>query len=255
MPLRDALLDALLSALPPALRDALLDARSVLFPVDCAGCDSADRSLCDECRAALQPDVTVRSVGGPGPGGVRVHSGARYEGRVRRVILAFKEQGRTDAAAALSRPLAAAVAAALYADLSTAPAAELLLVPTSRAAYRRRGYDPVRLLASRAGLRVARELRQVRATGAQKALGVEQRAANRDGAFQAWRDLSGRLFIVVDDVVTSGATILEVARAVRAAGGEVLGAATLAFTPRLLPFRDIDRGREYGNDKEAHKTA
>ena len=251
MPLRDALLDALLSALPPALRNALLDAWSVLFPVDCAGCDSADRSLCGQCRAALEPDVTVRSVGGPGPGGVRVHSGARYEGRVRRVILAFKEQGRTDAAAALSRPLAAAVAAAL----SVAPAAELLLVPTSRAAYRRRGYDPVRLLASRAGLRVARELRQVRATGAQKALGVEQRAANRHGAFRARRDLNGRSFIVVDDVVTSGATILEVARAVRAAGGDVLGAATLAFTPRLLPIRDIAEGQEYGNDKEAHKTA
>ena len=232
------------------LWDALRDAWSVLFPVACAGCEAADRSVCADCLAALLPDVTLRSAGG-----LRVHTAVLYEGRVRRVILAFKEQGRTDAAAALSRPLAAAVAAALGADLSAAPAAELLLVPTSRAAYRRRGYDPVRLLASRAGLRVARELRQVRATGAQKALGVEQRAANRDGAFRARRDLSGRSFIVVDDVVTSGATILEVARAVRAAGGDVLGAATLAFTPRLLPIRDIAEGQEYGNDKEAHKTA
>lgn len=226
--------------------ESLRDAWAVLFPVECAGCPAEDRSLCDVCRAALQPDVTVRSVGG-----VRVHSGARYEGRVRRVILAFKEQGRTDVAAALSRPFAAAVAAAL----SAAPAAELLPVPTSRAAYRRRGYDPVALLASRAGPPLARELVQVRGGGTQKALGLEERAANRVGAFRARRALDGRRFIIVDDVVTSGATILEAARTVREAGGEVLGAATLAFTPRLLPIRDIAEGQEYGNDKEAHKTA
>lgn len=230
--------------------DSLRDAWAVLFPVECAGCGAEDRSLCEVCRAALLPDVTVRSVGG-----VRVHSGARYEGRVRRVILAFKEQGRTDVAAALARPFAAAVAAALNADLSAARAAELLPVPTSRAAYRRRGYDPVALLASRAGLPLARELVQVRGSGVQKALGLEERAANRVGAFRARRSLGGRRFIIVDDVVTSGATILEAARAVRQADGEVLGAATLAFTPRLLPIRDNSNGREYGNDKEAHKTA
>ena len=241
--------------------DSIHDAWAVLFPVECAGCSADDRALCDECRAALLPDVTVRSVGGalghgPSAGGLRVHSlrvhsGVRYEGRVRRVILAFKEQGRTDAAAALARPLAAAVTAARIA----APAAELLPVPSTRAAYRRRGYDPVRLLASRAHLTVSRELTQARSTGAQKALDLEQRAANRVGAFRARRSLEGRAFIILDDVVTSGATLLEAARVVREAGGEVLGAATLAFTPRLLPFRDIRESLEYGNDKEAHKTA
>lgn len=230
--------------------DSMRDAWAVLFPVECAGCSADDRALCDECRAALLPGVTVRSVGGalghgqgqglrqghgPSAGGLRVHSGVRYEGRVRRVILAFKEQGRTDAAAALARPLAAAVAAARIA----APAAELLLVPSTRAAYRRRGYDPVRLLASRAHLTVSRELTQARSTGAQKTLDREQRAANRVGAFRARRSLEGRTFIILDDVVTSGATLLEAARVVREADGEVLGAATLAFTPRLLPFRDI----------------
>lgn len=229
-----------------ALRDALLDAWAVLFPVECAGCSGVDRSLCPECRAALVPDVTLRFAGGFG-----VHTALRYEGRVRRVILALKEQGRTDAAAALSRPLAAAVAAARR----TAPVAELLSIPTSRAAYRRRGYDPVRLLLRHGALVAARELRHARRTGTQKALGLDERAVNLSGAFVARRLLTGRTFIVVDDILTSGATLAEASRAVRAAGGEVAGAATLAFTPRMLPFRDISNGREYGNDKEAHKTA
>ncbi len=214
----------------------------MLFPTDCSGCGTQDRSLCAACRAALLPDVTLRLVGG-----LRVHTAVEYGGRVRRVILAFKEQGRTDAAPALARTLVAAIAAAT----ASAPAAELLCIPTSRAAYRRRGYDPVRLLLRRSGARASRDLRFARATATQKALGVGERSTNLSGAFVARRRLDGRSFVLVDDILTSGATLAEAARAVREAGGEVVGAATLAFTVRLLPFRDIAAGLGYGNEKEA----
>ena len=216
------------------LRDWLLDAWALLMPVDCAGCGAPDRSLCAECAAALVPQVAVRSVGE-----LPVVTALRYEGRVRRVILALKEQDRTDVASALSAPLAAAVARVL----STAQA-ELAIVPTSRRAYRRRGYDPVALLLRHAGLRPKRVLRPARSTARQKTLSATQRAANLRGAFVAAQPLTGRSFVLVDDVLTTGATLGEAARAITVAGGEVLGAATLAFTPRLFSFRDNAHGQD-----------
>jgi predicted amidophosphoribosyltransferase len=228
------------------IRDALLDAWALLSPVECAGCDAADRSLCDDCRYALQPHVTVHSAGG-----VRVCAALGYEGRVRRVILAFKEQERTDVAGALAVPLAVAVRAAVAAAPGGG-SVELALVPTSRAAWRRRGYDPVAVLVRRAGGRPARVLLASRARATQKKLGVADRAANLRGAFVAARRLDGRRFIVVDDILTSGATISEAVRAIEMAGGVVVGGATLAFTKRLLAFRDNAIGEDYRGAQGAH---
>ena len=221
-----------------ALRDVLLDAWALVMPVECAGCGAPDRSLCSECAGHLVALPTPRST----PGGLPVVTAPRYEGVVRRVILSFKERHRTDAAAPLSRPLAAALEGAN---------AELAPVPPSRAAYRRRGYDPVALLPRKAGATPARVLRVTRTTSTQKTLGAEERAENLRGAFVARRNLAGRSFVLVDDILTTGATLDEAARAVSHAGGRVLGAVTLAFTPRLFAFRDNVVGEDYRGAKGA----
>ena len=224
------------------LRNALLDALAILLPVDCAGCGAPDRGVCDECLVALAPDPSVRAVGS-----VRVWAGLRYELVGRRVILALKEEGRTDVARALARPLGAALDRAL----DDAPrSAEFAPVPTSRAAYRRRGYDPVRLLLRRAGYEGARVLAPARASRDQKLLGVTDRAENRAGAFVATRRLDGRTFVIVDDVLTTGATIADAARAIEAAGGVVAGAATLAYTPKLLSGDSIHPSRDFTDGQE-----
>jgi ComF family protein len=203
---------------------ALLDALAVLSPVDCAGCGGADRSLCDSCQLELEAEVTPRTL----PGGSIVYTALRYEGVVRRTLLALKENGRTDVVKPLSLSLSAALVRAAQ------PGAEFLSVPPSRSGSRRRGYDPVSMLCKRAGFQPVGVLRSTRATAIQKTLGFDERAINLTESMRSRIPLHGRRFILVDDVVTTGATLTEAARAVRAAGGEVVGHAALAFTPRLF---------------------
>jgi predicted amidophosphoribosyltransferase len=173
------------------------------------------------------------------PGGIRVYAGASYDELVRRVVLACK-QGRTGLANPLAGLLAVALEAALAevalaGALTEAGAAELHVelcaVPSTRAAYRRRGFDPARLVLARTGQTDARVLRPARPHHVQKGLGRDVRRTNLRGVHRARGRLDGRTFLLIDDVVTTGATIDEAARAIREAGGEVLAAVAIAATP------------------------
>ena len=252
------------------VRDAMLDALAVLAPVSCAGCGAPDRALCDECRLALRPQLGQYFL----RDGTRVVAALAYSGVPRRVILALKEQGRTDAARPLAAPLAYAIAAALdYAALdhaarddaardhaaldhatpdqaarAQAPGAagpfEIVTIPTSRSSYRRRGYDPVALLVRRMGIDVERRvLVHTRQPERQKTLDRQARSANLVGSLRASHSLSARRFVIVDDVMTTGATLEEAARAIRSAGGEVVGAATLAHTAKLFGDSRVNLSR------------
>jgi len=208
------------------LTTAALDALSVVSPVACAGCGEDDRSLCARCLSGIAPHPVTNVLDGP----LAVTSALRYEDSVRRIILALKEQGRTD----VSRPLAGALAVAV--DVAIHGEVELATVPPSHSGYRRRGYDPVLLLLRRAGYRRPEPvLRRVRQTERQKTLDRGARGLNLVGSLRARHPLAGRRFVLVDDVMTTGATLVETARAIREGGGEVVSAATLAFTPRLYP--------------------
>jgi predicted amidophosphoribosyltransferase len=210
----------------PQVHDAMLDAWAVLMPVECAGCGAPDRALCAPCRTALLPAPFWHSL----PDGTPVSSALDYEGAVRQAVLAFKENGRTDVAKALALALKAALATAASASAVTSP--ELALVPTSRGSFRSRGYDPVAMLVRKTGFRHARVLRHARATLRQKTLDVESRHHNLIGSLGATTPLNGRSFIVVDDVSTTGATLVEACRAIRESGGDAVSAVTLAHTKR-----------------------
>lgn len=212
----------------------LLDALSVLLPVTCAGCSANDRSLCAHCRTQLAPCPRQQRLAD----GVVVTSALSYEGVVRSAVIAFKESGRTDVATALAAPLAAAVlaSAALAGASEVALPARIYVIamPIGRQAYRRRGFDPVRLLLKRASIGPPLEgLIGVRSHEVQKGLDREARALNLAGTMGVRGDLRGVSVLLVDDVVTTGSTILEAARALRAVGATVVGAAVVAATPRL----------------------
>ncbi|MGT2425197.1 ComF family protein [Amnibacterium kyonggiense] len=198
--------------------------QELVLPVDCAGCGTAGPALCPECRWRLRPDPSVRRIDG-----LPVVSALPYAGVVQPVVVAFKNEGRTG----LAPPLAAALRAAVSAAVGTVDGDGLLLVPmarTRRSAVER-GYDPVRLLLRRAGLPRTDALRLVRRPRDQLRLGREERFANLRDGMAARVPLAGRRVLLVDDVVTTGATLTEAARCARAAGAEVVGAATVASTP------------------------
>ena len=167
---------------------------------------------------------------------------AAYSGAVRNLVLGYKEHE----ALALTVPLAAALAAAI--DAATAAAAHrpaasergdrlVVPVPSAPAARRRRGFDPVTRLArhARAGL-VLTALEHSRAVDDSAGLSARQRQLNLAGALRVRpamaEPLRGRTVVLVDDVVTTGATLTEAARALRAAGAQVRSAAVIAATAR-----------------------
>ncbi|MFK0099450.1 ComF family protein [Streptomyces sp. NPDC091040] len=220
----------------------------LVLPVACGGCGRARTELCEACGARLYGGAPRRVRPSPEPSGLPVvHAAAGYEGAVRAVVLAHKERG----VLAMARPLGRALAGAVRAGAGRDPDGRPLLlvpVPSARRAVAARGHDPARriALAAAAQLRrtgvpatVAAVLRQRRAVADQSGLTAAERGANLAGALDVAAG-SGRLLtagrvVLVDDLLTTGATLAEAARAIGAAcgraGSRVRDAAVVAASP------------------------
>jgi predicted amidophosphoribosyltransferase len=82
---------------------------------------------------------------------------------------------------------------------------------------------------------------------AQKTLSIDERARNIEGVFEVDGAVAGRRFLLVDDVVTTGATLMAAATALRSAGADVPAAAVVASTPKLFgPSVAVRRERPAG---------
>ncbi|MDQ1028811.1 putative amidophosphoribosyltransferase [Streptomyces umbrinus] len=228
------------------------DLTDLVLPAECGGCGRPRTVLCPECRAALTGAVPSRVRPEPEPPGLPVvHAAAPYEDEVRAVLLAHKERG----ALMLAGPLGAALAGAVRAGLATgggsgAGAAglvpggpgvpvgaggsrtpvSLVPVPSAPWAVRARGHDPARRIALAAAgelrrtgtpARVVAVLRQRRAVADQSGLNSRQRLDNLAGALEVpaggARLLNGGgRVVIVDDLMTTGASLTEAARALSA---------------------------------------
>jgi predicted amidophosphoribosyltransferase len=226
-------------------------ARDLFLGSACVGCDRPGPALCVGCRRDLQqmPYVawpTPRPEGLPRPFTVTA-----YEGPAKAAILAHKEHGVLSLAKPLGQALALSVLAVLASGSSGLSAGRpplLVSPPTSAERVRARGHDPllrlvrscVRALAG-SGIQVAtgRCLEPARDVADQSRLSAAERAANLSGAFQVRgrvrRGLVGRAVVVVDDVLTTGATAAEVCRSLAASRAEVVGVAVVAATRLSRP--------------------
>lgn len=227
---------------------ALLDAGAELaLGTCCAGCAGPARLLCAGCAEELvgaspiRRELPGREVVHGRHTGTHVVAAAPYTGVAQGAIVAHKENGRLG----LARPLAAMLVMAMAHVLPEPATGPVVLVPVPSApgAVRRRGHDPVRRVARRAASMLRRAgrpavvvplLRRVRPVQDQAALDAAARATNLHDAIgvrpRRLRNvgLEGAQVVVVDDIVTTGATLAECVRALGAAGISVTGAAVAA---------------------------
>jgi len=207
---------------------ALLD---VVLPLSCCGCGHAGVLWCRTCAGALASPRKVDVADLPS-----VWAAGIYDGSVRRAIHEWKESGVLALSSSFAPALAHAAAMALE-HATAQPPLIFVPVPSSAAAMRRRGVSPITDLARQAaqlltlhGLPTTVDecLAPARARHDQAGLGLEQRARNMRGSMRLRHSIAGRV-IVVDDVVTTGATLREAVRCLPASA-ELVGGAALAAT-------------------------
>ncbi len=204
----------------------------LVLPLQCGGCGNPGTRWCTACAKELavradQPHLVTPRL----DPGVPVLSLGRYAGARRKVIIAVKEHGRAD----LLGPLAGALAAALEQLLTWGILDTPLTVvpaPTRRSAARRRGGDPVTRMARAAvaahpGLTVIPALRLRAFARDSVGLSSAGRQRNIAGSIQLSTPVTGPV-VVVDDVVTTGATVTESVRVLQACGADVVAVLALA---------------------------
>jgi len=245
---------------PRRWRDAAGD---LLLGSSCHGCGVPAWTLCEVCRAALVASPARPTRPEPCPAGFpRTWTAGSYDALARGLVSAHKERS----ALALTRVLGERLALAVLSLLDEAGdrvgdgpvhgqggAVVLVPVPSARRAVRARGFDAGLALARSAATRLPQAcagplLTSTRRVADQSGLGATQRQENLAGAFRvraprpwsrgAWPPEGPAVtVVVVDDVVTSGASIAEAVRALSAGGVQVLGAATVAATVRRTSLR------------------
>ncbi|MDR7086227.1 putative amidophosphoribosyltransferase [Aeromicrobium panaciterrae] len=219
-----------------------VSAADLILGARCPGCECPALGLCRSCGASIRPDPRVAwptptppALRGPD---VTPIAAGTNEGVLRVALIAWKEQGRFG----LTTPLAHLLAASVVDLSSDCGPIVLVPVPTSRRSKRSRGTDVVDELARESvrllrgigvDVKVEQALTYARATVDQSGLDSSARAANLRGAFRLRRGTlrTPSQVVVIDDILTTGATVGEAVRVLTAADRRPIGVAVVAATP------------------------
>jgi predicted amidophosphoribosyltransferase len=195
----------------------------LLFPPQCASCNTLGVGLCSSCGPSGET-ITVRLPG------LAVTALGPYEDGLRAAVLALKD-GRRDVAEALATAVAPLVATR----------ALLVPIPTTAKRRRARGMDGVALVACNAaaiaGAGVLPALEQ-RSGDAQRGRSRAQRLAARGRFACNAASVAGKRLTLFDDVCTTGSTLRDCAAALREAGGLVEHAVVIAVAKSRDPWKD-----------------
>jgi ComF family protein len=199
-----------------------LGVRDVLLAPRCAGCGEPGSWFCVACRVQCEPVAHE--------GRVAIRAAGAHAGPLRDAIRRLKYGGEPG----LAQDLGALVALELARDLARGTTLDAVVpVPLHRSRAAARGYDQAALLAhaiaAHTGLPVRPALHRIRRGHPQVELDRVARAANIRGAFVAEAgSLLGLRVALVDDVATTGATLIDAAAAARAAGARSVRAYVVA---------------------------
>lgn len=191
----------------------------LFLPSNCLLCNCEPQALCDDCRVDLGEHL--RAVDRDELSGYCL---VDYD-QAAVVMHAFKQGGMFAVGKAMAVRLA---------EVQARPDVDLLVaVPSSRTATKQRGYVPALVVANALGRSWGLPVLQaqlLREGADQAGLSAAARRKNLAGAFALRQPLPGKRVWLVDDIVTTGTTLTELAAACRAAGASVLGFSTLAQT-------------------------
>jgi ComF family protein len=226
-------LAAFLDALAPPLCllcGARSGAEDAVFCPDCLReLPVIEAAHCPDCLIATERGERCGACLAHPPDFDRAYALYRYEFPVNRLVHGLKYQARFALARAWGRMLAARTA-----DF---PADGVLPLPLHAERLAERGYNQAleiaRHCARARGLPLYGEsLVKHRSTPPQSGLSLKARRRNLQGAFRCLEDFSGRHLLLIDDVLTTGATANEAARVLKRHGAASVGIAVVARTPR-----------------------
>ena len=204
----------------------------------CAGCSAGRGPVCVRCVAQIEPRVTIGTYRG-----IQVAQAVTYEPPISQLVIAFKDRGEWSLRPLLGQLLARSIAHLLLSIEEGSPVlvrSPLLLAPIAATvdSIRLRDADPVADLAHTAAALLRRSGMEIRSQrllsmrrGHRDHVGLSrgERIANMHDAFTLrGRAPVGAPVVLVDDVVTTGATLASAQRVLAGAGFEVLGAGVIA---------------------------